>query len=65
MSKNPPKRSEQITADLERWQLEMAEELGIIEEVRQTNYSLGARPVLRSVHGRPTDKSKKHVAPHT
>lgn len=56
MKRNPPKRSEQILADLERWQLEMAEELGIIEEVQQAHYPLGPRPVLRSTHGRPRPK---------
>lgn len=63
MSKIPPRRSEQVTADLERWQLEMAEELGIIEEVRQTNYPMNAHPALRSTHSRPS--SKKHEAPNT
>lgn len=63
MSRIPPRRSEQITADLERWQLEMAEELGIVEEVRQTNYPLNARPVLRSTHSRPS--SQKHETPST
>ncbi|NLW17067.1 MAG: hypothetical protein GX033_05395 [Firmicutes bacterium] len=57
MRKEPPKRNEQIWADIEHWQLEMAEELGIIEEIRHVHHSLGPRPVLRCKHHRPWAKS--------
>lgn len=58
MRKNPPKRGEQMTVDLERWQLEMAEEIGIIEEVRGAHAKLAPSPVFRSVHGRPEAKHR-------
>ncbi|HBK84840.1 MAG TPA: hypothetical protein DDZ53_02270 [Firmicutes bacterium] len=58
MRNNPPKRGEQMTVDLERWQLEMAEELGILEEAHGNAYAtLTPRPVLRSIHG--AKKSRK------
>lgn len=60
MKKNPPRRSEQMLADLERWQLELADELGIIEEVYHAHHPIGARPVLRSHHDRPTTRAKRH-----
>ncbi len=59
MKKNPPRRGESMFVNLERWQLEMADELGIIEEAHQAHHPLGPRPVLRSTHGRPTAKTKR------
>lgn len=60
MKRNPPRRSEQMFADLERWQLELADELGIIEEVHHAHHPLGPRPVLRSTHDRPNTKAHTH-----
>ena len=52
MRNNPPKRGEQMTVDLERWQL------GILEEAHGNAYAtLTPRPVLRSIHG--AKKSRK------
>lgn len=53
MSKKPPKRGEQLVADIERWRLEMAGELGIIEEVDSNYRPSEPRPILRAPHRRP------------
>ncbi len=58
MKKKPPRRNEHMLADFERWQLEMAEELGLIEQVRHDYHPLGRRPVLRPQHQRPNSKAK-------
>ncbi len=59
MNRRTPKRTEQMLADMERWRLEIAEELGLIENVSQVRYPLGPHPVLRPQHQRPNSTAKQ------
>lgn len=53
MKKNPPKRGEQLAADLDRWQLEMSDEIGIVEANYRIYNAITPRPAIRSLHKRP------------
>ncbi|MGI6357252.1 MAG: hypothetical protein ACOX2K_00910 [Bacillota bacterium] len=60
MSSKKPRAHEQLSADIERWQLEMASELGIVEEVRGECPAMGRHPLLRSHHfHKPAAESPK------
>lgn len=52
----PPNRHEPLSSDVERWQLEMAQELGIVDEIKDDRGTSGLRPVLRPHHPRPHGK---------
>lgn len=52
LSTKEPRRHEQAAADVEKWQLEMAQELGVIDEVRVDKVSSGGRYLLRPHHFR-------------
>lgn len=52
MQKRTGKKPNPIWADIERWQMELAQELGLIEEVRLEQMSTYPTPVLRSQHCR-------------
>ncbi len=58
MSTTPPKRHERLSADVEKWQLEMAQELGIIDEVRAGRAPSGGRFLLRPHHYHPQDRAQ-------
>ncbi len=54
MSKQKPRRHENMLADVERWNLELANEIGVVSEVRTDSATSGHRPVLKSTHYSPT-----------
>lgn len=58
MSTTPPRKHEPLSADVEKWQLEMAQELGIIDEVRAERAPSGGRFLLRPHHLHPQERSR-------
>lgn len=63
MPNKKPRSREQLVSHIERWQVGLAEDLGIIEEIRLGQLASGQRPVIRSSHSRPYTrypKSKKN-----
>lgn len=50
MSKQKPRRHEDMLADVEQWDLELANEIGVIAELRKDQVSPGSRLVLKANH---------------
>lgn len=63
MSTTPPRKHEHLIADVEKWQLEMAQELGIIDEVRAEGAPSGGRLLLRSHHFHPEPRENEQKRP--